>query len=264
MSSHHDFVFPKHPHLPAPDWRKLEQRLLEEEWVMPAVGPDVPQIALQDLHFSLGQLSEQHIYFDTTWRTTGDLIAAHVAAGTLPNDVPVVHDQIVAQAVAMLERHGVTPTDWQVFEATLSTWSSAQYRPGPGFIRFLDRNIFDPVRDTLAMMLLEFDGDHPFVSAGENTVEPLLPGSEEELVELPPYGNYMDFIGAAYEDLSAQWVDPATGHAYYIHDLDWQGGLGVGRRFLRFNDFDGCDLDVIADELGKLVGQPMTWCHRHL
>jgi hypothetical protein len=264
VSGHHDFIFPKHPHLPAPDWKKLEQRLLDEEWVIPAVGRDVPEIALRDLHFSLGRLSERHLDFDPTWHTTGDLIAAHVAARALPNDVPVIHDQTVAQAVAMLECHGIALTDWQCFDAASSTWCSAQYRPGPEFIRFLDREIFDPGRDTLAMMLLEFDGDHPFVSAGENTFEPRLPGSGEELVELPPYGTYVDFIGAAYEDLNAQWVDPATGHAYRIHDLDWQGGLGIGRRFLRFNDFDGGDLDVIASELGTLVGQPMAWCRRHL
>ncbi|WP_327439649.1 hypothetical protein [Pseudomonas donghuensis] len=38
MSEHHQFIFPRYRHLPAPDWKSLEQQLLTLGWLEPAAA----------------------------------------------------------------------------------------------------------------------------------------------------------------------------------------------------------------------------------
>ncbi|GHH59241.1 hypothetical protein [[Pseudomonas] boreopolis] len=265
MSEHHYFIFPKYPHLSPPNWRELERRLLEEEIILPSVGSQVLGTALRDLSLCLAQLPGSHYIYDPMARTTGDVIASYIAAGCLPPDVPIRHDQSVSEAVAMLRKHGVDLEDgWRLYlDASDSTWCSDQYRPGPGYARILGDDSLEMQRESMSLVLLEFDSGGPFVSVGEGMCAPSIPGSELELEELPPYGNYVDFIGAAYEDLETQWVSP-DGRSYYIMDLDWHWCLGIGHRMIRLSDFDYRDLEELTERIAELTGQPMSCCHRWL
>ena len=42
MSEHHQFLFPRDLHLPPPDWRALEARLLEGGYVLEPRGQSIP------------------------------------------------------------------------------------------------------------------------------------------------------------------------------------------------------------------------------
>ncbi|QBF25134.1 hypothetical protein EXN22_05315 [Pseudomonas tructae] len=43
MSEHHQFIFPRYRHLPAPDWKALERQLLALDWLEPAANGAVDE-----------------------------------------------------------------------------------------------------------------------------------------------------------------------------------------------------------------------------
>ena len=75
MSEHHQFLFPRDLHLPPPDWRALEARLLEGGYVLEPRGQSIPQRALINLSFGLASLHEGSYQYDEHMRTPGDVIA---------------------------------------------------------------------------------------------------------------------------------------------------------------------------------------------
>ncbi|WZB60337.1 hypothetical protein WJ968_09445 [Achromobacter xylosoxidans] len=92
MSEHHQFLFPRDLHLPPPDWRALEARLLEGGYVLEPRGQSIPQRALINLSFGLASLHEGSYQYDEHMRTPGDVIALYARAGYLPPDIPIRHN----------------------------------------------------------------------------------------------------------------------------------------------------------------------------
>lgn len=179
MSQHDLFFFPKEPHRPPPDWPAVKKALLAEEIILPAVGSQVPWVALHELSFSLCKLrTGQDWLHDKAWRSTGDVIDAYKAAGLLSPSIATRHDRTVAETVSDLRNEGIVLDDeWCLLEARDCSWGGVRHRPGPGLLPYYDRPGHEPV-DTMALTLLAFEGK-PVVLAGESLHAPCLPGTDE-------------------------------------------------------------------------------------
>lgn len=119
-------------------------------------------------------------------------------------------------------------------------------------------------QDTLALTLFSVDPDeNPHVVVGENTVAPSVPGSDEPLEWLEPYGSHIDFIGAVYQDIETIWADPTDGREYFAMDLNWHEGFGIGWHFMKLEDGGDFDRERVAQVIGDIAGQPMLFTHCH-
>lgn len=265
MSEHHQFIFPRYPHLPPPDWPALYARLLAEGYLLEPRGERVPREALNDLSHGLARLKEGSFQYRDGLRTTGDVIALYQAAGHLPPAIPVRHHDTLAQTRALLAAHGIAPDDSLDHER--STWRSPQCCLGPAARALLNpgqRAHYDADPAGFSVVLLAYDGPEPYVGVGENLEVPSLPGSDEPLQELPPFGSHVDFIGVACEDPAVRWQNPATGRAYHLFDLDWHYSLALGFRMIRANCLEQGSAEALAQAVGRMVDQPMACSHRHL
>ncbi len=266
MSDHHQFFFPRHPHLPSPDWPALEARLRQAGYVLAPRGDRVPRAALIDLSLMLAWPREGSYQYRDGMRTPGDVIDLYVQAGHLPPGVPVRHEDTIEETWAMLARHGISPNPALVDDER-SAWQSPSYCLGPAARECLSpqgREQYDADLPSLDLMLLAYDGPHPHVAVGENLEVPSVPGSDEPLDELPPFGSHIDFIGAAYDDPAVQWRNPRDGRDYRILDLDWHYSLALGFRMIRAQGLDRESAEGLAAAFSGLVGQPMGCSHRHL
>jgi hypothetical protein len=266
MSEHHQFLCPRDMHLPPPDWRALETKLLEGGYVMEPRGDGVPYRALLNLSFDLASLNEGSYQYQEGLRTTGDVIAMYVGAGYLPAEIPIRHNDTMEEAMALLAEHGITPGD-RYADNESSDWNSPQYCLGPAARVFLTddtRASYDADPKNFPLMLLAYDGPEPHVAVGENLSEPSLPGSDELLESMPPFDSHVDFIGAAYENPAAQWHCAEDGRDYRILELDWQYSLAMGFRMVRTEWLDDGSARGLARLIEGLTGQPMVCSHRHL
>ena len=78
-------------------------------------------------------------------------------------------------------------------------------------------------------MLLAYDGVAPR-RGGENLCEPSLPGSDEPLESLPPFGSHIDFIGQRMRIRAcggiARRLGGITGSWSWIGISAWRWGFG--------------------------------------
>ncbi len=178
MSEHHQFLCPRDMHLPPPDWRALEARLLEGGYVLEPRGDRIPYRALLNLSFGLAGLNEGSYQHRDGLRTTGDVIAMYVQAGHLPADLPIRHNDTMEEALALLSQRGIVPGDLYL-DNEGSDWNSPQYCLGPAARPYLNadtRAAYDADPRYFPLMLLAYDGPAPHVAVGENLSEPSLPG----------------------------------------------------------------------------------------
>ncbi|NZA24925.1 hypothetical protein H0E84_00860 [Luteimonas sp. SJ-92] len=262
MSSHAVFIMPAVPHLPAPDWRALERSMLERGLLLADNGDGVPLVALREFMFALVSAGTGVPYrWNPAWKAPQDVVSGFVTQGVLPLGVNLPGSINLEGAVASLRAQGVKLDDsWMPAEASQATWASPRYRVGAAMKAFFFGSS-EEERAEFALTLLEFD-DEPLVVMGAGTAPPSRRGRDESLEELQPYGSFMDFIGAVYEDLDTVWVD-AEGCSHHAMDLDWDKGFGIGRRMLML---EGAEIDYerFAAEIGRLVGTPMVDVHRQL
>ena len=266
MSEHHWFLLPKQPHLPAPDWRQLERLMLEKQMLLPASGQDIPGCMLTDLSMAFAGIPGAMYLYDKTWKSAEDVLRTHMAAGHIPATILTSPHWSIEDAVQALQAHAVPLGDaWKFSEHKWCNWASPRYRIGPGMRTFYEERDYEIESRRAAVTLFTTPEDQlPFVTAGENTTAPCIPGDDAELEELDPFGSYVDFIGAAYEDIHATWTNPDDGRRYHILDLDWSCGLGVGWNFMQFDNGGDFDRDRFAAVIGKLIGQPVLFAYRHL
>lgn len=263
MSDHHQFIYPRYPHLPAPDWQSLYVHLSEAGFILPTRGAQVPMTALLDLSFRLARVPGRIYQFDNRMRTAADVLALYVRAGYLPADLPITPLMNVEEAVALLLTQNIELCSDDSLEH--STWHSAEHCFGPAAVACFSPDIhaehnMEP--QAFGMCLLTYD--KPYVPIGENFCSPSVPGSDEPLEILPPFGSSLDFIDAAYRDPAVQWVNPLDGRAYYPLDLDWQFSFGFGTRMIRVHGLDMHSTEALAAQIGKLIDQSMACHHRHL
>jgi len=266
MSEHHQFLFPRYPHLPPPDWQQLEARLLETGMVLPPFGRNVPMPALVDLSLTLARTLDCTYRFEDTMRSPAEVLALYEGCPALPAGLKAAPDFSIAQTLELLTGHGIE-LDCTLQNDEGSSWRSPHYLIGPAARAFMSPHIaqtYDTDPQQFGLMLLAYDGPNPAVHVGENLEVPSLPETGEPLPDLPPYGDHVDFIGAAFEDPDVQWHCPATGKAYHIFDLDWHFSLGLGFRSIRTAWLDEESARKMADAVGKMIDAPMACSHRHL
>ncbi|MCF7769882.1 hypothetical protein [Achromobacter pulmonis] len=265
MSQHHQFIFPRYPHLPPPDWPALQARLLAEGYLLEPRGDRVPREALDTLSLGLARLREGSFQYRDGLRTTGDVVALYQSAGDVPAAVPVRHHDTMQETLTLLAAHGIVP-DFTLDDEH-SSWCSPHYCLGPAARALLNpgqRAYYDADPAGFSVIMPAFDGPEPYVGVGENLQAPSLPGSDEPLEAMPPFGSHVDFIGAAYEDPAVRWRHPANGRDYHLFDLDWHYSLALGFRMIRANCLEQGSAEALARAIGQMVDQPMACSHRHL
>ena len=238
--------------------------MIEHGLIAPATVDAIPFVALQDLRFALLEAGTGAPHrWNEGWRTPHDVVSGFVCQGVLADGVSIEPSSSIEDAVHSLREQGIPLGDgWRLPEAREATWASQRYCAGPGMAAFFFGRE-ENVGSSLAVSLLEFD-DEPLVVVGGGTTAPFLPGTEDKpLDELPPYDTFMDFIGAAYEDLDTVWHNPDDGHEYRVMELDWSKGFGIARRALMLEGVE-INYEGLAEEIGKLVGAPMIDVHKHL
>ncbi|MCK0317295.1 hypothetical protein, partial [Salmonella sp. 15E65] len=103
-------------------------------------------------------------------RTTGDVIAMYVREGYLPADLPIRHNDTMAEALELLASHGITPGELYA-DNEGSDWNSPQYCLGPAARPYLTLDTqasYDADPKNFPLMLLAYDGPEPHVAVGEN------------------------------------------------------------------------------------------------
>jgi hypothetical protein len=262
------YFFSRAPHEPQYDWFSLEKAMLEQALILPADGENVPRKALLELSFCLFTWSNQKQYLNVEyhWRSAHDVIMAYKNIGALPQNtiLPDVGMNI-EMAVEFLRQQGVLLDDgWRAITDDNCVWTSPRYSPGPALASFYSPSSesIDPLENP-ALTLFFCEGP-PRVIASANTETPRLPGSRLPIEDFSPFGSYIDFIGAAYEDLNSVWTDKVTGTRHRILDLDWKKGLGIGHRFVMIEDAGSLDPDLFANELSRLTCHFMTYAYEHI
>lgn len=262
MSLHEDYIFPLQAHLQQPDWPALEQALIAKGFVIPPRGAEVPGPALADLLHQLSTALDCGYQWKENVLTTGDALRCYVESGDLPADFPTPDDLTMAETLALLAEHGIVIEDRD--ENDPVTWASPMYRLGPAALALLSSSCMDDYeryRYGFSLSLEACDGPNPMVHVGENLEIPRVPGSEELLKEMPPFGSHVDFLGAAWEDPAVQWHDERSGRRYHILELDWQYSMALGFRMVRLKGFDQDSTLRLAEAVATLVGQPMGASH---
>ncbi|WP_154582947.1 hypothetical protein [Stenotrophomonas maltophilia] len=263
MSEHDCFVFPAAPHLPGPDLQALEKWMLQAGLLLPPVAAQVPFHALHVLSYVIAQGTGASGWLhDPAWRCAADVVASHIRSGNLPTGLQVDCHGSVEACVQHLRAHGIALDPALLFDNHAQcAWYSPRYRAGPGM-----RALYpDGDLDDLSIRLFQVHAEEPpFVVAGEGTVPPRVPGEHEDREDFPPFGNYADFIGAAYGDINVQWSPPGTDARYRILDLDWYAGLGIGWHFIQFEGGTGDDMVAFIQAISDQCGQRMQVAHRHL
>ncbi len=266
MSQHDWYIFPTHPHLPSPDWPALSARLIDEGILLPADGQNIAPEDLNELSSELSINGQARwIDVDPAWRTTSEVIDAYRPYSDRVAQLSLPRGLSMADTVAAMREQGFDFQFWPGTDEARSAWHSPRHRLGEGAVDFFEsRAEWEGVQATMSVSLLAFEVT-PNVTAGENLCAPMKPGTREPLTELTPYGSYMDFIGAAYEDPSVTWTDPDTGKAFHILDLDWSESLGLGYRFVHIERaWDEKFFDRFSARLAAMLGQSMTVAHQHL
>lgn len=266
MMQSHSFLFPKLYHQPPLDWNALERCLLDDEVILPARGEDVARDDIRDLAhclrhtgFSPGEALE--------WmRSPRDLVEFFKINGALPASITIDANLDMTETVAKLQEHGIqVDRCWRSIEAQRSDTSGTRYVLGPRARSFFaDDFAWEGARRTASLSLLQFH-KRPFLAMGRNLKPPMLPGSDQVLTELRPYGCHRKFIRAASADSQTTWIDPRTQEAHYILDLDWQGTFGIGHQtvMIEGNGDDGFP-KRLADFLAEVIGEPMIVATRDL
>lgn len=95
-------------------------KLLEGGYVVEPRGDNIPYRALLNLTFDLATLNEGSYQYQEPLRTTGDGIAMYVGAGYLPTDIPIRHNDTMAEALELLASHGITPC-MRIMRAAIGT-----------------------------------------------------------------------------------------------------------------------------------------------
>jgi hypothetical protein len=266
MSQHDWYIFPTHPHLPAPDWPALSQSLIDAGILLQADGGNIAPEDLRELSSELAiNGAAPWIDVDTAWRTTSEVVDAYRPTSDKVAQLSLARGLSMRDTVASMREQGFDFKFWPSLEAKASKWGGARHRLGEGAIALFDSpQEWEREQISLSISLLAFEGT-PHVTAGENLCVPFKPGTTEPLTDIEPYGSHMDFIGAAYEDPAVTWTDPETGKAFFIFDLDWQQSLGLGWRFVHIEGgWNAGFLDRFSGRLAALLGQSMTVAHQHL
>ena len=262
----HSFLFPKYYHEPPLDWDALERCLLDEEVILPAKGEDVARDDIRDLAHCLGHTGffpgEALEWIRSPW----DLIEFFKANGALPAGITIDASLGTAETVAKLREHGIQIDPcWPSIEAQRSSTASTRHVMGPRASCFFASDFeWENTRRKVALSLLQFH-KRPFLSMGRNLRPPMVPGSEQVLTELRPYGCHRKFIRAAIANPQAAWIDPRTNNAHHILDLDWQGTFGIGHQAVMIEGGgDDKFLKRLADFLSEIIGEPLIVATRHL
>jgi hypothetical protein len=263
MSEHSQHIYPRYPHLAAPDWPALHARMLETGFLLPSVGEQVPRAALADLSFQIALVPGRGYRHDPAMRTAADVLALYVESGDLPAGLPLNPMHSIEEAVDLLQSRNIELRAERDEEGC--AWRSPQHCLGPAAVACLSpdmRAAYQADPREFGMQLVVYEG--LCVPVGENLCQPRLPGSDEALAELEPFGSHIDFIGAAFEDPAVQWTNPADGRAYYILDLDWQYSFGLGTHMICAHGLDQQSTEALAAATGQLADQPMACHHCHL
>jgi hypothetical protein len=264
MSLHEWYIFPTQPHLPAPDWPALSQRLIEVGLLCPSDGQHVAPEDLLEVSRELTFAGHgPWIDVDPAWRRTSQVVDAYRTTRASASGLSLPDGLSMIDTVARLRMQGLAFALWP--DPGTWTWGGARHRLAPGAAPLFDSpEEWETDAAALSISLLACEGT-PTVTAGENLCAPTRPGEHNPLESLAPYGDAMAFIGAAFDDPSATWTDPVSGKAFHLLDLDWQHSLGFGFRFVKIEG-GGSEAFVerLTDRLTSLVGQPMTYAHLHL
>ncbi|MCF7749930.1 hypothetical protein KQ945_04160 [Bacillus subtilis subsp. subtilis] len=266
MSEHDCFVFPAAPHLPGPDLRALEQWMLHARILLPPVGEAVPLHALHILSHAISRHPGANGWIHCpTWQCAADVVAGHIIAGNLPASLQMDRSGSVEACVEHLRDHGIVLDPAALFDKHEEcTWYSPLYRAGPGMRVLYPDGCLDDLEQLSIRLFQVRSGCPPFVVAGEGTVPPRVPGELDDREDFPPFGSYVDFIGAAYEDIHVQWTPPGAVASYRILDLDWHAGMGIGWHFIQFEGGTGHDMEQFIHAISTRCGQRMQVAHRHL
>jgi hypothetical protein len=262
----HSFLFPKLYHEPPLDWDALKRCLLDDGVILPAKGEDVARDDIRDLAHCL-----RHTGFfpgeALEWmRSPRDLVEFFKANGALPASVAVDANLGMAETIAILQELGIqVDRCWRSIEAQRSNTSGTRYVLGPRARSFFaDDFAWEDARRNVALSLLQFH-KRPFLSMGRNLKPPMIPGSNQVLTELQPYGCHRKFIRAASADSRTTWMDPRTQEVHHILDLDWQGTFGIGHQTVMIEgDGGGGFPKRLADFLAEVIGEPMIVATRDL
>ncbi|PWF24913.1 hypothetical protein [Corticimicrobacter populi] len=268
MSEHDYFIYPRQPHLPPPDWRALEKRLLHEGYIVPnsLVETDtIPYTTLFKLYRQLLLDSEVAV----GERSIKDLLQRMQAANMLPAGM-VLPAQPTGELLAdVLRPHGIDlqPGDYMPHGAD---HASPIYYLGPATEARLataetasGTEYFRPSHHTPMLELLEYHRK-AYVPIGENLEEPRLPDHEIPIQNYAPFENHIDLIQAAWEDPALLWRSPENGQDYRILDLDWEHTFGLGYRMVRLSSISSDLLPELTALVSEVTGVPMQWHHCHL
>jgi len=268
MSEHDYFIYPRQPHLPPPDWRALEKRLLHEGYIVPSsqVETDtIPYTVLFRLYRKLLLDSEVAV----GERSINDLLQRMQAANMLPAGM-VLPAQPTGELLAeVLRPHGIDlqPSDYMPHGAD---HASPIYHLGPATEAYLAAaeavsapRYYRPDHLDPTLELLEYQRQ-PLIPVGENLAEPRLPGHDAPIQNYGSYESHIELIGAAWEDPGMLWHSPENQQEYRILDLDWQYSFGLGYRLIRLGSVSPDWLPALTILVSELTDTPMQWHHRHL
>lgn len=240
--------------------------MLQARILLPPEGAQVPFHALHMLSDAIAQGTGASGWLhDPAWQCAADVVASHIRAGNLPAALQVDRHGSVEACVQHLRGHGIALDPEVLFDNHAQcAWYSPRYRAGPGMrALYPDGNLDD--LGHLSIRLFQVHADQPpFVVIGEGTVPPRVPGEDEDREDFPPFGDHVDFIGAACDDIGVQWSPPGASAGYRILELDWYAGLGIGWHFIQIEGGTGHDMAAFIQAISEQCGQRMQVAHRHL
>jgi hypothetical protein len=251
MSDNWLHIFPADPRQAKPDWPRLRGQLLDRGFIQRALGRATDREMLHEILKAVleaGRVSAPSNLREVS--KPSDVIAAIRAAGLELNIPPIdYHTLPIPQFVDML-------MDKEALPRGFDPAANEIYRPGPLFDTMCDvpNALYRWPEPTIYFR--DF-GDKIMILAG-SLQPPGIPGTDRVFEE------WVEFIEPWSYDPSLQWVDPESGKAYGLLDLDWEHTFGAGKCCLTVFSPGYLNGEKAAALVSELTGQPYRYALVHL
>jgi hypothetical protein len=174
------------------------------------------------------------------------------AAGVIDHATVIsVQNLSIPELVGMLRANGSLPSDF-AFDG------KAEFPPGRHFAELNVGHEDDLFVSNSTYIKLCVSDRVAILVGGECDPTPYVPGTDRKVED------WIGFIDRWYMDQNERWIDPETGRAYDLLELDWHHTLGAARWWIKIFRGGWKNPEKACTFIEELTGTPMTYCWNHI
>ncbi|HYM32228.1 MAG TPA: hypothetical protein VEU47_13065 [Candidatus Cybelea sp.] len=247
-------LFPVDVRAPIPDLTSLRNQLVARGFMLEPRGRNIPSETLFQLWNAVEalkpELGEHRFPFENA--NAPLVIGLLRSVGIVPRDLEFDFETLlISEFVNGLRAGGTLPLTF-VFE------SEKEFLSGPLFGEFANGLVDELFCESDTYITLRTSDRVSILIGGEVDHTPFIPNTDRKVED------WIGFIDRWYEDQNERWIDPETGRAYDLLELDWHYTLGAARWWIKIFRGGWKNPEKACAFIEELTGLPMTYCWTHI